>query len=131
MTSGRSTSSTTIPRVETSIGKRTLGVRLALDGSFTKEFAHCQEQAITWVRNITNVPLTREEVYTAYCSMWRPSFEFPLPISCFSKQKCCTLQMIFTGPFLSIMRISSKTFRKLIFAPYHYSDFAFADTWVQ
>ena len=60
MTSGRSTSSTTIPRVETSIGKRTLGVRLAPDGSFTQAFAHRQEQAITWVRNITDAPLTRD-----------------------------------------------------------------------
>ena len=131
MTSGRSTSTTTIPRVESSIGKRTLGVRLAPDGSFTQEFAHRQEQAITWVRNITNAPLTRDEVYTAYCSMWRPSFEYPLPITCFSKQQCCTLQKIFTGPFLSKMGISSKTSRKLIFAPYHYSGFALADTWVQ
>ena len=73
----------------------------------------------------------RNEVYTAYCSMWRPSFEYPLPITCFSKQQCCTLQKIFTGPFLSKMVICSKTSRKLIFAPYHYSGFAFADTWIQ
>ena len=131
MTSGRSTSSTTIPRVVTSIGKRTLGVRLASDGSFTQEFAHSQEHAITWVRNNTHALLTRDKVYTAYCSMWRPSFEFPLPITCFSKQQCCILQKIFTGPFLSKMGISSKTSRKLIFASYHYSGFAFADTWVQ
>jgi hypothetical protein len=131
MTSGRSTSSTTTPRVETSIGKRTLGVRLAPDGSFTQEFTHCQEQAITWVRNITNAPLTRDKVYTAYCSMWRPSFEFPLPITCFSKQQCDILQKIFTGPFLSKMGIFSKTSRKLIFAPYRFIGFAFADTWVQ
>ena len=63
--------------------------------------------------------------------MWRPSFEYPLPITCFSKQQCSILQKIFTGPFLSKMGISSKTSRKLIFAPYHYSGFAFADTWVQ
>ena len=118
-------------RIKTSIGKRTLGVCLAPDGSFTQEFAHRQEQAITWVRNITNAPLTSDKVYTTYCSMWRPSFEFPLPITCFSKQQCCTLQKIFTSPFLSKMGISIKTSRKLIFAPYHYSGFAFADTWVQ
>ena len=53
--------------------------------------------------------------------MWRPSFEYTLPINYFSKQQCSTLQKIFTGPFLSKMGISSKTSRKLIFAPYHYS----------
>jgi hypothetical protein len=126
--SGRSSSSTTIPRVEISIGKCTLGVHLVLDRFFTKEFAHYQEQAITWARNITNNPLTRDKVYTAYCCMWRPSFEYPLPITCFSKQQCCTLQMIFNSPFLSKMGISSKTSRKLILTPYHYSGLTFADT---
>jgi hypothetical protein len=63
--------------------------------------------------------------------MWKPSFEFPLPITCFSKQQCGTLQKIFAGPFIFKMRISSKTSRKLIFAPYRFSGFAFADTWVQ
>ena len=33
--------------------------------------------------------------------------------------------------FLSKMGISSKTSRKLIFAPYYYSGFSFADTWIQ
>ena len=131
MTAGRSTTLTTIPRIESSMGKRTLGVCLAPDGSFTQEFEHRHKQALTWVQNIGTSPLTREEVYTAYCSMWRPSFEFPLPITCFSKEQCHLLQKAFTGPFLSKMGLSSKTNRKLIFAPYHYSGFAIADTWVQ
>ena len=63
--------------------------------------------------------------------MWRLIFEYPLPITYFSKQQCSTLQKIFTGPFLSKMGISSTTSRKLIFAPYRYSGFAFADTLVQ
>ena len=81
MTSGRSTSSTSIPRVESSIGMRTLGVRLSPDGSFTDEFTHRQKQALKWICNINTAPLTREETYTAYCTMWRPSFEFPLPVT--------------------------------------------------
>ena len=131
MTAGSSTSPTLIPRVETSMGRRTLGVHLALDGSLIQELAHCQDQALTWVHNITASPLTRDKVYIAHCSMWRPSFEYPLPITCFTKQQCQTLQKTFTGPFLSIIGISSKTSRKLIFAPYYYSGFAFADTLIQ
>ena len=131
MTSRRSTSPTLILRIETSTGRRTLGVCLAPDGSFTQELAHRQDQALTWVHNIRASPLTRDKVHTAYCSMWRPSFEYPLPITCFTKQQCQTLQKTFTGPFLSKMGISSKTSRKVIFAPYYYSGFAFADTWIQ
>ena len=127
MTSGRSTSLTLIPRVEASTGRRTLGVRLALDGSFTQELAHHQDQALIWVHNIRASPLTRDKVYIVYCSMWRPSFEYPFPITCFTKQQFQTIKKTFTGLFLSKMGILSKTSRKLIFAPYYYSGFAFAD----
>ena len=131
MTSGRSTHYTPIPRVESSIGMRTLGVRLSPDGFFTDEFTHRQKQALKWVRNINTAPLTREETYTAYCTMWRPSFEFPLPVTSFTKKECNILQKIFTGPFLAKMGISRTTSRVLIFGPYRYSGFALADTWVQ
>ena len=40
MTAGRSTSPNTIPRIESSIRKHTLGVRLAPEGSSTQEFDH-------------------------------------------------------------------------------------------
>ena len=103
MISGQSTTPTTIPRIESSMGKHTLGVWLAPDSSSTQEFEHRHKQALTWVQNIGTSPLTREEVYTAYCSRWRPSFEFPLPITCFSKEQCHLLQKAFTGPFLSKM----------------------------
>jgi hypothetical protein len=109
MTSGRSTSSTTIPQVETSIGMQTLGVRLSPDESFTDEFTHRQKQALKWVCNINTAPLTREETYTAYCTMWRPSFEFPLPVTSFTKKQCNILQRIFTGLFLAKMGISHTT----------------------
>ena len=128
MTSRRSTSPLLIPWVKTFTGKCTLGICLAPDGLFTQELAHRQDQTLTWVCNITASPLTRDKVNMAYCSMWRPSFEYPLPITCFTKQQCQTLKKSFTGPFLSNMGISSKTLRKLIFAPYYYCGFTFPDT---
>jgi hypothetical protein len=131
LTSGRSTSSTSIPRVESSIGIQILGMRLSPDGSFTEEFTHHQNRALKWVTNINTAPLIREETYTAYCTMWRPSFEFPLSVTSFTKKQCNILQRIFTGPFLAKMGISRTTSRVLIFAPYRYSGFALLDTWVQ
>ena len=118
MTSGRSTSPTPIPWVESSIGMQTLGVHLSPDGYFTEEFTHCQKQAIKWVCNINTVPLTREENYTAYCTMWHSSFKFPLPVTLFTKKQCNILQRIFTGPFLAKMGISHTISWSLIFAPY-------------
>ena len=82
-TSGRSTFTHTIPRVENSIGRRILGEYISPDGSFEDEFSHCQQQALKGIHNISIAPLSQEETYTAYCTMWRPSFEFPLPVASF------------------------------------------------
>ena len=131
MTSGRSTSTHTIPRVENNIGRRTLGVRLSPDGSFEDEFSHRHQQALKWIHNISIAPLSREEIYTANCTMWRPSFEFPLPVASFTKLQCKTLQRVFTGPFLAKKGISRTTSRALVFVPYQYSCFSIAHTWVQ
>ena len=131
MTSGRSTSTHTIPKVENNIGRRTLGVHLSSDGFFEDEFSHRQQQALKWVHNISIAPLSQEETYTAYCTMWRPSFEFPLPVTSFTKKQCKTLQRVFTGPFLAKMGISRTTSRALVFPPYQYSGFSIDDTWVQ
>ena len=131
MTSGRSTSTHTIPRVENSIRKHTLGVRLSPDGSFEDEFSHRQQQALKWICNISITLLSQEETYTAYCTMWQKRFEIPLPITLFTQKQCKTLQRVFTGPFLAEMGISRTTSWELVFAPYQYSSFSIADTWVQ
>ena len=131
MTSGRSTSRHTIPRVENSIGRRMLGVCISLDGSFEDEFTHRQQQVLKWIHNISIAPLSWGETYTAYCTMWRPSFEFSLPVTSFTKKQCKTLQRVFTGPFLAKMGISRTTSWALVFAPYQYSGFSIADTCVQ
>ena len=131
MTSGRSTSTHTIQRVKNNIGRRTLGVHLSPGGSFEDEFSHRQQQALKWIHNISIAPLSQEETYTAYCTMWRPSFEFPLPVLSFTKKQCKTLQRVFICPFLAKMRISRTTSQALVFAPYQYSGFSIADTWAQ
>ena len=95
-----------------------MGVHLSPDGTFVDEFSHCQQQALKWIHNISIAPLSREETYTAYFIMWRPSFEFPLPVTLFTKKQCITLQRVFTGPFLAKMGISRTTSWALVFAPY-------------
>ena len=62
--------------------------------------------------------------------MWCPIFEFPLPVTSLAKKQCKTLQRVFTNPFLAKMRISRTTSQVLVFAPYYYSGFSIADTWV-
>ena len=121
----------TIPRVESNIGRRTLGVRLSPDGSFVDEFSHCQQLALKWIHNISIAPLSQEETYTAYCTMWRPSFKFLLPITSSTKKQCKTLQRVFTGPFLAKMGISRSTSQTLVFVPCCHSGISIAKNWVQ
>ena len=131
MTLGRSTSTNSIPRVKDNIEKRTLGVRLSPGGSFEGKFTHCQQQALKWIRTISIVPLSWEGTYAAYCTMWCPSVKFLLPVTFFTKKQCKTLQWPFTSPFLAKMRTSTATYWALAFAPYQYSGYSIADTWVQ
>ena len=95
------------------------------------KFSHCQQQALKWIHNIRIALLSREETYTTYFTMWRPSFEFPLPVMLFIKNQCKTLQRIFNCPFLAKMEISRTTSQALVFATYQYSGFSIADSWVQ
>ncbi len=131
MTSGRSTVISFIDRVECSEGRRTLGVRLTPDGSFTTELTYRITQASKWASNLTQSPLTREEVYTAYCTMWRPSVEYPLPVTSFTKAQCHKLQTSYTGTFLTHMGLPCTTAQEIIFGPYRYGGFAFSELWVR
>ena len=74
MTSGRSTSTHTIPRVENNIRRCTLVVWLSPDGSFEHKFSHHQQQALKWIHNISIAPLSWGETNNAYCMIWHPSF---------------------------------------------------------
>ena len=101
MTLGRSTSTHTIPRVINNTWKRAPGVLLSPDELFKDKFTYCQQQALKWIHNISMASLSREEAYTVYCTMWQTSFEFPLPVTLFTKKQWKTLQRVFTGPFLA------------------------------
>ena len=58
MTSGRATSTYTIPRAKNEIGKRTLGVRVSPHESFKDKFTYRQQQELKWIRNISIAPLS-------------------------------------------------------------------------
>ena len=91
-------------------------MHLSPDGTFEDKLSHCQQQALKGIHNISIAPLSQEETYTAYCTMWRPSFKIPLPVTSLTKKQCKTLQRVFTCPFLAKMRISRTTSQALVFA---------------
>ena len=80
-----------------------------------KILIHCQQQAIKEITKSQYCTTGTEKSYTAYCWIWRPSFDFPVPVTLFSKMKCNTPQKTFAIPFLAKMRVSHITSWELIF----------------
>ena len=117
VTSGRSWALHSIPRIESSIGCHSLGVRAAPDGTFHQEFQFRYDQAIKWVANISKAPLTCTEVFTAFCAMWSPAIDYPLAVTSFSREQCSTHQRVYSGVFLIKMGLAHTTSRAIIFAP--------------
>ena len=89
MSSGRSLSSFSIPRIECSIGKRSLGVRVARpDGSFLQEYTYRLDQESIWTTNISKAPLSRTDIYTAFMALWSPAIAYPPSVTSFTRAQC-------------------------------------------
>ena len=63
------------------VTERMLGVRVSQEGPFADKLKHHQLQALKWICNINSAPLSQEDTYTTYCSLWCPTFKSPLPVT--------------------------------------------------
>ena len=75
-------------------------------------------------------PLTRTEVYTAFCAMWSPAIHYLLAITSFTKVQCTQLQTAYIGTFLSKIGIVRTTAHPLIiFGPSYHSGLDLPELW--
>jgi hypothetical protein len=98
-----------IQRISTSIGKRTLGVRLAPDGNDTQEFHHRLTQANQIAQRIKDAPLGREHIGVGFRAIWRMMIQYPLGATCFSSKQCNKIQARYLPTFLTKMGINRST----------------------
>ena len=85
LTAGNDTNNATpIERVNTSIGKRTLGVRLAPDGNDRDELKYRQQQATKMQQKIAAAPLGREYIGIGFRTIWQAMIQYPLGATCFT-----------------------------------------------
>ena len=77
-----------IERVEIDTGKRTVGVRIAPDGSMDDEQEYLQEQINEWAEKIRTSNIPRDLVWTAMNTGILRKLAYSLPASTFTKKQC-------------------------------------------
>ena len=118
-----------IERIDVRTGKRTLGVRLAPNGSDTTEHKHRMEQGKKIRKRLMRAPTNREETRTGVESMIRPAIEHSLPITCFSKDQCDKIQGTYFPTALSKMGINNKTPKAVRSGPFLYAGMDKHEVW--
>ena len=78
----------TIQRIDITKGMRTLGVRLAPNGSDADEFNHRLTEATKMRDKLKLAPLNREHVGVGFCSIWKMKLQYPLGATCFTHKQC-------------------------------------------
>ena len=76
-----------IKRLEVSHGERTLGVRLALDGSDTDEYNFRLLQAKSLAKKIVMCPFTRPDAEIVHIQRWIPSVGYCLCVTQFDRSQ--------------------------------------------
>jgi hypothetical protein len=109
LTSGSDPTPLPIQQLPTNQGQRTLGVRLAPDGSDKHEFLHRLQKALSIKTKIAAAPLGREHIRIGFQAIWRMAIQYPLGSTCFTKQQCDRIQSKYLPTFLSRMGINRST----------------------
>jgi len=81
-------SKVTIPRLDTSKARRTLGVRLAPDGNNQAEFLHLREESTHWKDRMMKANLPRSAADFALRQVLMPKLRYPLVATTFSETQC-------------------------------------------
>jgi len=81
----------TIPRLETSEARRTLGGRLAPDGNNETEAQYLQEVAVEWARKMARTKLNRADAKFSLRQVLVPKLLYPLTTTDFLKEQCYTI----------------------------------------
>jgi len=88
----------TIPWLEVTEARRTLGVRLAPDGNSTAEFQYLKTMATEWKKKMEKARLTHMDALFSLCSSILRKMAYPLMVMTFTEQQCNELMK----PILSV-----------------------------
>ena len=77
-----------LKRLHPSQAERTLGIRLAPDGSWNAEYKYLLAQAKKWADNIRVAHLPRHLVRQSMLTTIMKTLEYPLAVTCFTRRQC-------------------------------------------
>jgi hypothetical protein len=114
-----STTNTSVPITQKSgsEAERTLGVRIAPNGSQQRELAWLRAKAHSFALHISNGKLSREEAHRAYHSIYIPSLTYSLGATCFNPTEAASIQKGSLHLILASMGINRNMPRSVVFAP--------------
>ena len=87
LTSGKAIGKTEIKRYECNEAMRTLGARIAPNGTMDKEIEYRTEQCNKWAHAMLESNLTRRDAYKAYHNVLMPRISYPLATTTMSEKK--------------------------------------------
>ena len=108
----------TLKRLHPSQAERTLGVRLAPDGSWQAEFEYLLAQGKKWADNTRAARLPRHLVRQSMASTIMKTMEYPLAITCFTKSQCEALMKPILKVGLSGSGLMNNFPRVVVFGPH-------------
>jgi len=123
------TTTTKIERVDVSIGRRTLGMRLAPLGTDNDEFEHRKSLGQKMRKRMMRAPLNRESTRIGFFSIAQQQIGHTLPVTCFSQDQCSKIQSTYLPTFLSKMGINKNSATEMRSGPLLYGGMAIPEIW--
>jgi len=110
----------TIPRLDTTEARRTLGVRLAPDGNNLAEYQHLREETIRWKNQMITSNLPRAAADFGIRHVLLPKLRYPLVATTFSEAQCHSIMQPVLQQGLPALGVNRNFPRAVAFGPTTY-----------
>ena len=107
-------------RFDPSVAQETLGVYIAMDGSWTKQKAVLKEKAVTFANQLRTRYLDRKEAWYAFTVSFMKKLEYPMPAMSLSLQEWDDILKPVLGPLFNRLGIVRNWTTMLFFASSKY-----------
>ncbi len=121
LAAGHATSTSSITRMETTDGYRTLGVRISPSRSNKLAVSVSTSQSHEYAGRISSSKLNRKATYWAYWQHYIPKVGFLLPVLSLMKAECERIQSLAICATLSKLHFNQNTSRAIVFGPTKYA----------
>lgn len=106
-----------IKRLEPHMASKALGVFLAPNGVYTKQFEILDKKLKKWARNVRSSTLSPQEKLVAYHGHVLRGILYVISMTSFSKEQCERLQKVLSPILHHVYRVNKNTIRVPLYAP--------------